>query len=419
MARFWFILWACLTVVAVICDARADEAPYARVYMEQLQDNLDAIRAQMPTIADAADRTAEAMIAGRGFGVRGDRGLAHELSNRAGAMMNYDGRPGEAGDVILYVLGLGDPAGHLVKINELKAAGSIVIGMGSIEYLKQQRIDQDVIDACDFWLDNAVNVEDETYAPMRPVMNTAAAWTFQCELFAALTRHDKVPVVRQSFEIDTRHKRWQRYTGQRFHHDRWLDPMPPRKLGEAYITGLQVVLRDIGTASWKSLALTADRAFAAHQAAGAHVWLRPGGRGLPYHVGRQLHGDPDIFKLLTHDGSDPNLDSPTKDDMLIAVGRYETAGSYEWGEPELLRQAGRGVMWIVNGYNTQPADLKRNERLIDLWGPVGDCVVKIDHYDTRLGPVNGVTAEAVLWMIAAQVQGRAQDISADDADDID
>ncbi len=410
MRREWLFIIVCLGWLVPVCYVRADEAPYARAYLDQLHRNLDRVREQMPKISEAADLAAEAMIAGRGFGVRGDRGLAHELSNRAGAMMGYDGRPGEAGDVIVYVFGVEKVTPDLARLTELKAGGSLVIGLGSKTRLSRHGEGDDVLAACDIWLDNAVDeVDDTLHAPIQTVMNAAVAWAFQCELFAALTRQDKVPVVRQSFEIDTKQQRWHRYGQQRFHHDRWLDPIPPGKLGEAYLDGLDNVLRDIGSASWKQLAKSAERAHQTHEQTGAHVWLRPGGRYLPYHVTGGLPGDPGIFKLLTHDGSDPKLESPSKPDMVIAVGRHETAGSYEWGEPELLRKAGRGVTWIVNGYNTQPADLYRNERLIDLWGPVGDCVVKVEDYDTRLGPVSGVTAEAVLWMIAAEVAGRAEE----------
>lgn len=420
MSRLWLLHLVCLLLLLPVCHAQAEEAPYARAYLNGLHRNLDEVCERMPAITEAADRAAEALIAGHGFGVRGDRGLALELSNRAGALMNYDGRPGEAGDVIVYVIGMDNLTGQLVRIKELKDAGSVVIGLGSTQQLKQLGIYQEVVDACDAWLDNRVDDVDEAHAPMQPVMNTATAWAFECELFAAMTRRDSVPVVRQSFETDTKQQRWRRYVGQRFHHDRWLDPIPPRKLGETYISSLKDVLRDIGTASWPSLARTVDLASEVIEQPGAHVWLRPGGRGLPYHVGGTQPHDPGLFKLLTHDGSDPSLDSPDDKDYVLAVGRHETAGSWEWGEPELLRQAGRGVTWIVNGYNTQPWDLYRNERLIDLWGPVGDCVVKVENYDTRLGPVSGVTGEAVLWMIASEVQGRiGEEVSADFADDTD
>jgi len=416
----------------------ADEAPHARAYLEDLNHRLGYIEAQMSTFAQAADRTAEAIASGRGnrgFAVRGDVGLANELSNRPGSMLGYDGRAGVAGDAILYVFGLvrsdgpGEQALLVRQLDEaakLKTAGSVIVGLGSSAQLRSYGLFDEAQGTCDSWLDNGTTLSRKRMydgdrvtggglddpgpllAPAATVLNAAAAWAFQCELFSAMTRLDKVPVVRQSFEIDTRRRRWHRYGSQAFHHDRWLDPIPPGELGLAYLGGLRGVLLDIGTASWHDFARTARRAEST-LASGGTVWLRPGGRYLPYHVGGQLANDPGVFTLLNHDGSDPRLTSPGKKDYVIAVGESETAGSYEWGEPELLRKAGRGVAWVVNGYNTQPRDLKRHEVLIDLWAPFGDGVVKIENYETRLGPVTGVVGEAVTWMIAAEVVGRASE----------
>lgn len=404
-----FILSIALTPVSL----RADEVPHARAYLDQLHNSLVQIEYDLTMIADAADRAAEAVANGKGMGVRGDAGLANELSNRAGSLMGYDGRAGEPGDVIVFVFGL-TPANHpdvkpllikqLDQAQRLRAEGSTIIGIGSLHQLTEHGLQEQLDQACHAFLDNHQS-GDVRFPLQATVLNAAVAWTFQCELFASLTRLDRVAVVRQSFETDTRRRRWERYVSQPFHHDRWLDPIAPGKLGTTYLSSLRDVLNDIGTASWRSLAKTADRAERT-LATGGMVWLRAGGRYLPYHVGGQLADDPGLFTLLNHDGSNPALPAPGKHDYVIAVGRYETAGSYEWGEPELLQQAGRGVAWVVNGYNTQPRDLLRNEMLIDLWGPVGDCVVKVQDYDTRLGPVSGVTSEAVLGMIAAEVRGR-------------
>ena len=397
------------------------------------------------------------IASGRGFGVRGDAGLANELSNRAGAMMGYDGRAGEPGDVIVYVFGLAGAEQHDVRAllvrqiqeaDRLMAAGSVLVGIGSAAQLSRLGLIGETKGACTVFLDNAapavdggliegvsnnyrshgargaalnrkrvlggdrvigvgLDDDDPSGAPMTTVLNAAVAWTFECELFSALTRLDKVPVVRQSFEIDTRRRRWHRYGSQRFHHDRWLDPIPPGILGRAYLDGLRDVLRDIGTASWRGLARTAHRAEST-LASGGTVWLRAGGRYLPYHVDGQLAADPGLFTALNHDGSNPRLAVPGENDFVIAVGESETAGSYEWGEPELLRMAGRGGAWVVNGYNPQRRDLHRRELLIDLWAPFGDGVVRVEHYDTRLGPVTGVVGEAVMWMIAAQIYGVSQ-----------
>lgn len=403
-----------LVVFVATATLYADEAPYARAWLDQLNNNLTQIESNLRAISDAAEAAAGPVADGKGFGVRGDAGLANELSNRAGAMLGYDGRAGEPSDVILFVFGLTsasqpDTKTHLIRqlnqAQQLRAAGSLVIGVGSADQFNEYRLQDQIDHACDMFLDNQISSESPTATTS---LNAALAWTFQCELFAALTRLDKTPIVRQSFETDTRKRRWQRYVSQRFHHDRWLDPIGPGKLGGIYISELQGVLNDIGTASWRSLARCARRA--EHTlASGGTVWLRAGGRYLPYHAGGQLAHDPGLFTLLNHDGSNPTLPSPGKGDFVIAVGDTEKAGSYEWGEPEMLRGAGRGVAWIVNGYNTQPRDLFSNETLIDQWGPVGDCVVKVDHYDTRLGPVSGITSEAVYWMIVAEIVGRQSD----------
>jgi hypothetical protein len=429
LPRLFVFFIVCLTLAgwpAVLC---ADEAPHARAYLDRLDARLERVGAEMSTITRAAELAADALAQGRVFGAQGEPGLLYELSNRAGAMMGYDGRPGEPGDVILCVFGVGRPGGwgmegvvtgQVIGAEQLKQAGSIVIGVGSERQMRALGLMDRADKTCDVWLENHADPGNEAQGvPMDTVLNAAVAWAFECELFAALTRLDKVPVVRQSFEIDTRHKRWLRYGSQRFHHDRWLDPITPGSLGRTYIVELQGVLLDIGTASWRRLSRTANRANDTC-AAGGTVWLRAGGRYLPYHVGGQLGSDPGVFTPLTHDGSDPDLPVPGKNDYVIAVGLNETAGSWEWGEPELLRKAGRGVAWIVNGYNTQPADLYRRETLIDLWGPVGDTVVKVKDYDTHLGPVSGVTAEAVTWMIAAEVVGKMREaFSADYADDTD
>ena len=395
----------------------ADEVPHARAYLDALEASLDQIQNNMPDISKAADTAALALADGAGFGVRGDDGLASELSNRAGAMMGYDGRRGKAGDVILYVFGLGvsDDLNTNEQLEqqlniaaELKADGSTLIGLGSTARLRQFGLLDRADTICDAWLDNAADIRDgKLNAPNETVNNAVLAWTFECELFAALTRVDKVPTVQQSFEIDTLKKRWYRYGIQHFHHDRWLDPIDPGRLGGTYITKLHAVLLDIGTSSWPQIVRTVNRAYDTKKSGGT-VWLRAGGRYLPYHLGGKLNNDQELFTLLTHDGSNPNLPAPGMNDFVIAVGEHETAGSWEWGEPELLRKAGRGVTWIVNGYNTQDADLKRREVLIDLWAPVGDTAIKVDDYDVKLGPISGITGEAVTWMIAAELAGRMQ-----------
>ena len=69
----------------------------------------------------------------------------------------------------------------------------------------------------------------------------------------------------------------------------------------------------------------------------------------------------------------------------------------------MLRDAGRGVCWVVSAYLTQPWDLRPNDILVDQQWPVGDALVKAAGYDVRIAPASGVVAEAIMWMLAAQV----------------
>ncbi|MEZ6189837.1 MAG: hypothetical protein R3C45_00925 [Phycisphaerales bacterium] len=183
--------------------SHADEAPHARAYLDTLQTRLQQVDAQMSAISEAADLAAKALVEGKSFAVCGDDGLANELSNRAGAMMGYDGRRGEAGDVVLYVFGLvhadtSDVRALLIRqIDEaarLKAGGSVVIGLGSRSQLRSYALLDEAQGACAALIDNHVpavdglffDAEGKAIVPMGAVMNAAAAWTFECELFAAL-----------------------------------------------------------------------------------------------------------------------------------------------------------------------------------------------------------------------------------------
>ena len=330
-----------LAVIALCIVAVTDEAPAARAHFDALHRSLGRIESQLPRITDAADLAAPALIDGADLDVR-DGALAGLLRNSPGAMFTSSGHTGRS--VIVSV------DGHQLIIT---------------------------VDDTDVVIDTGGAV-------------AAAAWTFQCELFAACTRLGEIAVVRQSFEIDTKRKRYWCYGSQRFHHDRWLDPISPGSLGQRYLDGLRSVLRDVGTASWDAITETAQRARDTLDA-GGRVFVVAGGPYVPHVIAR----DPSPFIPLTDEVLGEN-------DFIIAVGTHAPAGDDWWGDVDRLRRAGRGIAWIVNAYNTHPRDLNRDEIVIDLWCPVGDGVVKVEHYDARLGPVSSVVAEAVVRMLMAE-----------------
>ncbi len=327
--------------IALMLCALITQAALGEDYFQTLDRRLSDLQRRA---IDAAllDRAARALIGGADLTVVGDPGVAADLVGGAGAFAFSTLDPPRAGDVVLLLEGLPAPPDTV-----------------------------------------ALPLPDDP----DPAVRLAAAWAVQLELFAACTRLGETPVVRQSLEIDTRRDRFFRYGGQRFHHDLWLEPIPAHTLAPRYLAAVRRVLRDLATASGDALDRAAFR-IDDTLADGGVVRLRPAGRALPHHV----LGLP--FPVLADDAARPG-----PRDLVLAIGGYAHPGSEYWGEED-FRDAGRGVIWAVNAYDTYPHDLRRGEFVIDLMGPVGDCVVKVEHYDARLGPVSSVTAAAVAHHLA-------------------
>ena len=110
---------------------------------------------------------------------------------------------------------------QLAEAQALKDAGCVVIGLACSAQLRS------------FGLMGVAH-RGRAVVPAMTVLNAAAVWAFQCELFVGCTRLGRTPVIRQSDQIDTRHRRLWRYGRQLFHHDLWLDPIAPGKLAANY-----------------------------------------------------------------------------------------------------------------------------------------------------------------------------------------
>lgn len=343
----WMLSAVAMLTVTACLALPPDEAPAAREAWAAIEARIAALDPRISELVPAADTAAFALINGANLAVVASPALALDFALKPGGLQWYHGSTD--GEVHFRIEGE-----HLVFAT--RQAESFVATEGDL------------------------------------IATPALAWAWKCELFAAFTRHRRVPVVRRSPELDTRHTWQRRYGDQRFHDDRWLEPIPPQSLGRAYIHRLRATLRDVGTVSWRPLADAAWRA--------RHT-IRDGGTVFVRATGYPATLVRPPFVPLDHDGSDPSRPRPGPDDFVIALGTSEPAGGSEWGEPELLRDAGRGVAWVVSGYNTKPRDVLPNELLVDLWTPVGECAVDVPHYDADLGPVSSIVAAAVLHTIHA------------------
>lgn len=401
----------------------ADEAPAAREYMRWLQGMLDRIEADMPRITKAAELVADALIADKKLGVRGGVGLNEELGARAGGFCMYRCEAGKPGDPVVYAFGV-VPTGKEAKdilakelddAEKLKKAGSIVIGIASYEQLKEQGVLDRARATCDELIDNHAPASDGLFKdragkaiiPTFTVANAAVAWTWDVEVFAACTRKGKTPAVFQSIVADPEMKRYNKYKDTRFHEDIKVEPIAAGVLGKEYLKQLGAILRDVGTAEWPHLVNASNRAANAWKDGGI-AYLYAMGHYPPYHHAGQLAADPRVFTPMNPGGK--MTGKPAENDFVIAIGYCKPPEAmmapkrFWWDDPDLMRQAGRGVAWVAASFDFTPDDVKKNEIVVDQrWGP-GDAIVAVKGYDVKIAPSSGVVAEAMMWMITAHAQ---------------
>ena len=397
-------------------------APAAEAYLAWTRSALAQAETNLPAITAAAQVAADAFVAGRDLGVRGGAGLNEELGARAGGLCVYRATKGNPGDVVLYAFGVAtdrdaDVAAllerELADAEALKAAGSTVIGLASFRQLDVQGKMARAKAVCAALMDNYAPAGDGLFTapdgrPAVPTHVTADAivsWVWMAEFYAACTRAGKAPAMYQSVLNDPGRVRYDKYLRVRFHDDMKVEPIPAGQLGSAYVVALRGMLDAVRRDHWQALADAARRAAQAVRDGGqVHVFAR--GHYPPRHVGGQLAADRSGFRRMLK-GATAVPGDPGPKDFAIAVGYSLPPGDEWWGgADQRLRQAGRGVCWIISGHRTRPEHLRANELLLDQVWPDGDAALSIPGYDVGICPPSGVMAEALLWMLTAEICAR-------------
>ena len=424
------ILAALLSSLAMAQPAPAGQTAQGRAYLDWVLQDLSQIEKDLPAITQAADEAAKAFVEGKNLGMRGGAGLGKELGARAGGLAAYREQTGKPGDIILYAFGQttlpakpdpakSDPAKlldeELTDAQKLADAGSLVIGIASIQQLESLGQLDRARKACKFLLDNHApasnglfDISNKYTKPIIPtfiVANPIVAWTWTGELFAACTRLGKTPIMMQSTQIAGASDRNKRYQNQRFHEDMTVKPIEPGLLGKAYLDNLRGVLKEIGDKSWKNLDAAANRAAETIQA-GGKVYIAAYGHYPPQHHGGQLPQDPGLFARLN---TGKKFAEMTDKDYAIVIGYSWGPVSEIWGDNGALRKAGRGTAWVLTGFGLKSEEFGPNDILIDQRWAEGDALVSAPGYDVRFLAPSGVTAETILWALTAQVQ---QDLQA-------
>ncbi|MCC7193851.1 MAG: hypothetical protein IT444_13850 [Phycisphaeraceae bacterium] len=412
-------------ILVLLSSAHAgDEAPAARAYHDFVIATIDKVdHNAMASITHAAELAAKPFIDGKSLGVRGGASLNEELGARSGGFVCYRAEAGKPGDVILYAFGVTTAAEpdakklletELADAEKLTSQNSTVIGIASFAQLKSLGLLNRAQKACAVLLDNYAPAEDGLFkskngrdvVPTFTTANAIVAWTWMSELFAACTRAGKTPAMYQSIVTDVKLERYKKYEGKRFHDDITVAPQEAGKLGHAYLKSLKAIEQEIGTAAWKAVVAACDRASGTLKD-GGKVYLFAQGHYPPAHLPGVLAHDPNIFTAITATGTKLSAE-PGLADLVIGIGYAFTPmekmnGVLLWGNPDTLRMAGQGVIWVVNDYRFTQSDLDRNEMIVPQCWREGDAEVTVPGYDVRIIPASGVVAESMMWMMTAQV----------------
>lgn len=432
VSSFLGILLLCATVTSGEIGVKrepASAAPVAEAYFFWTLSVLSQAETNMPVITGAAQVAADAFVAGRDLGVRGGAGLSEELGARSGGLCVYRATKGNPGDVVLYAFGVATDKDKDVSVllerelsdaESLKAAGSTVIGLASFRQLEALGKMDRAKEVCAALMDNGGPAGDGLFTgsdgkPAVPTFVTADAivsWVWMAEFYAACTRAGKTPAMYQSVLNDPDRVRYNKYLKVRFHDDMTVAPIPAGQLGRAYITAIRGMLDTVRRDHWQALADAARRAAGTiRDGSQVHVFAR--GHYPPRHVGGQLAADRSGFRRMQK-GAAAVPGDPGKDDFAIAAGYSLPPGDEWWGgADQRLRQAGRGVCWIISGHRTRPEHLRVNELLLDQVWPDGDAALAIPGYDVGICPPSGVMAEAVLWMLTGEAWAQAGGLSPD------
>jgi hypothetical protein len=360
-----------MAMVMSASAAAADESPAARARLDGIIAGLHAIERDLPRITAAAEQAATAYLDGAPLATVGG-GLHLLLAQQPGGFNDDYGLPPTADAITL-------AAGDDPDVRRRPPPGRVVITIGA----------HPLGDA--IWLNHHAS-GDRNYAAA--TLTAAVAWALRVEMFAACVRQGDsrgaacVPVVRRDAELDTRLSRNLRYGDQRFHHDVWLEPIPPGRLGRALLIELRAVLRDVGTTSWPAVVAAMDEIADVRR-----------------HEGRALvrFGPAYAAGHLCPDGPLQYLDSisePHERDVVIAFTFDESPRWLEWRERDRLTLAGRTV-WITPSRHIYPGDLNRRDIHLDPQIPLGNACVRIAGYDTPLGDVTGVIAAAIMAILEA------------------
>lgn len=358
--------------------AAQDAQPPVASYLARTAAAVEAIRADVPAMAEAADVAAERLVEGGQLWAAGHPGLVSEVAGRAGGFIFH--RPlgnneAAAGDVVLYMPAPGEdvPSGLIPQARTIVTIGP----------------DTAPIPGPCFPAHGGPH--DVSYT----IAATASAWVFLGELTGALTRLGHMPVMYETIGAvgaTMRNTRLQE-AGSPFHTGMDVPPVAPGVLGGRYIDAVTSMLRRLERAHRHDLNQAGAWAAAA-KADGATLYMLSMGHLFPGEVGESAIGT--LFESAPYYAGFRTWAVP---DLPYGPGDVVMHIGYQHPPSPLLarvrERGGRAVYLSILG----DRDYARDPDVIwldPMWTWPDSCV-EVEGYEIPILPASGVVNAAVAW----------------------
>ncbi|MCY3023264.1 MAG: hypothetical protein NTW87_30165 [Planctomycetota bacterium] len=239
--------------------------------------------------------------------------------------------------------------------------------------------------------------------PTDPVASIIVAWTWIGEFTSACTRLGKMPPMYLGFAVPGGVERAKKIGNIKFHEGE-PKPTPAGAVGKEYLGAQRKDLDALHTAEMAGISRVAELATQTRQA-GKAAYCFVHGHALLGHAPYPPN-DPAFFKRANRSWFDQDKNVQlTAGDFVFCVGFDTVFQGGEWGDfAANARKAGAKLAWSLTTYRAE--DIKTippDEVLIDQHWAFGDAVATLDGYDVKILPTGGVQAEAVYWMVNAEM----------------
>ena len=235
-----------------------------------------------------------------------------------------------------------------------------------------------------------------------------AMWVWMGEFVAACTRLGKMPPMYQSIAVPPGYIRITQDisdpNGFRRFHGAVPPRIPPGKLGREYIRELGRNLSTMHDSEMADIRAAAALAVRARRNGNA-LYTAPFGHSVPHHPQGYFESFDETREKLKEQGQDAKFN---EGDFVLVLG-------YDWPIPSGIEasRAGAIVAWSITSYKLHEIEcIAPDEILIDQHWALGDALVAVPGYDVKICPPSGVLAEAVLWMVNAEMHSLLHDSAA-------